>query len=295
MLQERYDIGIKLGEGKFGAVYRGKHKLTGETVAIKQETVASEHSILLHETQILQYLRRYGVRTGIPTVRWFIGPPLPPALVMTFLPHTLMGYIRSRVFKTSVEYRDTIYDIYRQGIRILKQIHGKYVIHRDIKPDNFMMNSNGAMVLVDFGLATFFKDDDDNADIVGEELPHTTTMVGTARFASYFVHEGREYCPRDDFVSWTYIYWYFYLLPNRDSTTTRRKLPWDEPMPALEYDDYKYDKGQQHLKVSIFHPKNQWLKQQKMWSVVDESFTPSEKNDDDYTPWRYLYNYYHDL
>lgn len=290
MLLERYDIGDKLGEGKFGAVYRGQHKITGETVAIKLETVACEHSIMLHETQILQYLRRYGVRSGIPLVRWFIGPPSQPALVMTFLPHTLIGFIRTRVFKTSIEYRDTIYDIYRQGIRVLKQIHGKYVIHRDIKPDNFMMNANGALVLVDFGLATFFKDSDekehdDDTKIKEEKTPqpHTETMVGTARFASYFVHEGREYCPRDDYLSWTYVYWYLCLLPNRDSN--RRKLPWDQPISALE--------REQHDKVSIYHSKNQWLKQQKTWSIVDASFTLSEKSDDDYTPWRYLYNYYH--
>ena len=286
MLLQRYIIGDKLGEGKFGAVYRGQHKLTGETVAIKQETVASQHSILLHETQVLQYLRRYGVRSGIPLVRWFIGPPSPPALVMTFMPHTLLGYIQSRVFKTQVDYRDTIYDIYRQGIRILKQIHGKYVLHRDIKPDNFMMNATGALVLVDFGLATFFKDDVIAEQGIGEPYT-TTTMVGTARFASYFVHDGCEYCPRDDFLSWTYIYWYLYLLPIRNPT--RRRLPWDEPVPAFDDDD----DNEHHSQVSIFHPKNQWLKQQKTWSIVDASFTSSEKSDDDYTPCRYLYNYYH--
>jgi serine/threonine protein kinase len=64
----KYEILEELGRGKFGRVYRGISRRTGETVAIKCET---EPVLLKHEASMLHYLHRAGCKEGVPSIYWF--------------------------------------------------------------------------------------------------------------------------------------------------------------------------------------------------------------------------------
>jgi serine/threonine protein kinase len=68
------------------------------------------------------------------------------------------------------------------------------------------MIKNGEIYLIDFGLSTFYLDEDgepieDYSDSVG-------TMIGTLKYASLNIHEGHRYSRRDDLISLAYIYEY---------------------------------------------------------------------------------------
>jgi serine/threonine protein kinase len=96
-----------------------------------------------------------------------------------------------------------------QMISRVEFMHQQNFLHRDMKPDNFLMglNSRRAQVyMIDFGLSKRYKDPK-----TGLHIPYkdTKSLTGTARYASVNVHCGVEQARRDDLESIGYIILYF--------------------------------------------------------------------------------------
>ena len=93
-------------------------------------------------------------------------------------------------------------------ISIFEKIHDSYVVHRDIKLDNFMMNRD-EVCLIDFGFAYTIEDTID--------YKQNEHLVGSLKFCSYYIHCGEPYSFRDDLISLGYLF--LYIIHNM--------LPWD--------------------------------------------------------------------
>ena len=94
-------------------------------------------------------------------------------------------------------------------IERIKVVHNNYHIHRDIKPDNFVMGINDyqkKVFLIDFGLSKKYK-----SQSKGTHIPFRTdkNITGTARYCSINTHNGFEQSRRDDLESIGYVLIYF--------------------------------------------------------------------------------------
>lgn len=219
---KKYRIGRKIGSGSFGDIYLGTNIISGEEVAIKLENTKAKHPQLEYEAKVYKALSG-GV--GIPFVRWYGTECDYNAMVIDLLGPSLEDLFnycnRKFTYKTVLLLAD-------QLICRIEYIHARCFIHRDIKPDNFLMGigRRGSQVnVIDFGLAKKYRDPRTHLHIPYRE---NKNLTGTARYASVNTHLGIEQLRRDDLESLGYVLIYF----------CRGSLPWQGLKAATKRQKY---------------------------------------------------------
>ncbi|CAH8262750.1 unnamed protein product [Arabidopsis lyrata] len=199
----KFRLGRKIGSGSFGEIYLGTDVQTNEEVAIKLESVKTAHPQLSYESRIYRVLQG---GTGIPNMKWYGVEGDYNVLVMDLLGPSLedlFGYCHRKFsLKTVLMLAD-------QMINRLEFIHSKSYLHRDIKPDNFLMGLGrraNQVYIIDYGLAKKYRDSSTHRHIPYRE---NKSLIGTPRYASLNTHLGIEQSRRDDIESLGYILMYF--------------------------------------------------------------------------------------
>lgn len=206
----KFRVGPKIGSGSFGEIYGGVNVHTGEEVAIKLEPLKSRHPQLIYESKIYRVLQG---GYGIPGVKWFGSEGDYNVLVIDLLGPSLEDLFNYCNKKFSLK---TVLLLADQMISRLEFVHSRSYIHRDVKPDNFLIGTGSRKHIchiIDFGLAKKYQDPRN-----GRHIPYLEgkNLTGTARYASINTHLGVEQSRRDDMESLGYVLMYF----------LRGSLPW---------------------------------------------------------------------
>lgn len=224
LIASKFKVVRKLGAGSFGDIYLAVHTGTGEEVAVKMESSASRHPQLHYESKLYKLLQG---GQGIPQVRYYGQEKEYNVLIMDLLGPSLEDLFNFCSRRLTIKSTLMLAD---QMIQRVEFIHGKGFIHRDIKPDNFLMgvarNCN-KVYAVDFGLAKKYRDSRTHQHIPYRE---DKSLTGTARYASINTHLGVEQSRRDDMESLGYVFMYF----------ARGSLPWQGLKAGTK--KQKYDK-----------------------------------------------------
>jgi serine/threonine protein kinase len=192
-----------IGKGSFCELFMGRnlsefnHDGSHYNVAIKLQTDKSiASSVIKKEADMLRAL------SGLETVPQYIDHGRHEGteyLVMELLGGEDMAKLRDRARKQCgakhIPLPIAVYCI-TQMLSCLKDVHSRGLVHRDVKPANFVRKSKDstAFCIIDFGLTRQFLDAD------GHLLPKRAHVEfrGTTMYASPKTLEGEEQCPRDD-------------------------------------------------------------------------------------------------
>lgn len=206
----KYSLGGKIGFGSFGEIHLGTNIQSGEEVAIKLESVRSRHPQLLYESKLYRILQG-GI--GIPNIHWYGVEGEYNVMVMDLLGPSLEDLFvfcgRRFTLKTVLMLAD-------QMVSRIEFFHAKNFLHRDVKPDNFLIGlskKSSHVYVIDFGLAKKYREPKTQQHIPYREGKNLT---GTARYASVNTHLGIEQSRRDDLEGLGYVLLYF----------LRGSLPW---------------------------------------------------------------------
>ena len=191
MIANKYDIIDKIGEGSFGAVYKGQNIRTKEYVAIKFEEKSNEMRSLKNEAKIYQYLAN---TDGFPQLKWFGTLNNYNYLVIELLGQSLQHFK-----KISLQ---NALNIGVQIIQLIHSLHEKCLLHRDIKPSNLLFGSDSTnkIHLIDFGFSKRF-----NYNGSHIEEKYINSIIGSPNFVSLNVHNLVEPSRRDDLESCIYV------------------------------------------------------------------------------------------
>ena len=148
----RYEIKSVLGVGGMGMVYKANDKELGEAVAIKTlkpEIVAADTNALERFKSEIKLARRIAHRNVVRT--YDLGES-------GGLYYLTMEFVEGKSLKDLIRERgrlpvSIVLPIAKQLCRALEVSHDEGVIHRDIKPQNMVVQADGVLKVMDFGIA----------------------------------------------------------------------------------------------------------------------------------------------
>jgi serine/threonine protein kinase len=145
-----YDILSKIAEGGMGTVYKGRHRSTGQLVAIKiVPPHAARNNVLLKRFE-REFAAAHALdHPNIVKAIEFDGVCPTPFLVMEFVDGESIG---DRIERSGLIPENEAVRLIAQVGRGLRIAHKQGLVHRDVKPDNVLINKEGQAKLTDLGL-----------------------------------------------------------------------------------------------------------------------------------------------
>lgn len=151
--------GDLIGEGSFGSVYLALHAVTGELMAVKQvelpnvakgtegdKKTALMITALQQEIELLQGLRH-------PHIVQYLGTSSDDTHLNIFLEYVAGGSIAGMLKQYNTFQEPLVRNFTRQILEGLSYLHGRNIIHRDIKGANILVDNRGAVKISDFGVS----------------------------------------------------------------------------------------------------------------------------------------------
>jgi serine/threonine-protein kinase len=186
----RYKVAEEVGRGAMGVVYRGVDPMIGRTVAIKAINVSYLDSVGVRTDEYLERFQREAQvagRLSHPAIVkiYDLGPNY---LVMEFVE----GQSLASLLKARTRWPlSKVLQMVGEAADALDYAHGQGIVHRDIKPANIMVQPDGSVKVMDFGLAR----------IESSTLTAAGEILGSASYMAPELVLGRTATPRSDIFS----------------------------------------------------------------------------------------------
>jgi eukaryotic-like serine/threonine-protein kinase len=224
----RYEIVEELGRGGFGLVYRAYDPTVGRSVAIKVLTQASKDTLtrfrneamvagnLRHENLVTVY--EYGTHENVPYI------------AMEYLEGEDLHHIISSHKPLSLLDKCNIMSQVAEGLYCA---HKNGVVHRDVKPANIMVLRDGAVKIMDFGIARLMNDRE------ATRLTQQGYLIGTLLYMAPEQLAGAEFDSLCDIFAYGVIF--YELITGKhpfdapDARSMMYKLTFEDPRPLKEY------------------------------------------------------------
>ena len=185
-----YELVELIGEGGMAAVYKGRHQLTGQVVAVKMlppelAVYPEVRARFVDEARTLARLEHPNI-VHLITFAEDLGRM---SLVMQYAEgQTLEDILDESGRITAVE----LVRITREVLAALEHAHSQGVVHRDIKPSNIIVRPDRSVKVTDFGIAKITRD---------TKLTQTGQTMGTVRYMSPEQVQGSDVDGRSDLYS----------------------------------------------------------------------------------------------
>lgn len=206
MIGGKYALIEMIGEGAFGTVLKGENVYNHEKVAIKIEKKSASINTLKNESKIYLMLNKEDTATGFPNLKWYGGNEQFYYMVLELLGESLTAFKSDLSISLSM-----VSKIGVQIIQRIKSVHQKGLIHRDIKPDNFLFGlgrNSQTVYLIDFGFCKNYATPEGEHILEGAR---TSGVIGTPNFASIRAHDLLQTSRRDDVECAIYVLIYLFL------------------------------------------------------------------------------------
>ena len=206
---KKYKTVKLISKSKFSSIYEGINIKTKEKIAIKLEE-KNKYNLLEKEAYTLFSIKGYGIidllSFGKNTKYNIMIQPLLGDSIHNFFLSQFKNFSLSDICLISL-----------QCLERIEWIHKNDIIHRDIKPDNFLFGIKDprTIYLIDFGLSKKYRS---KRTLKHIKYCYTRKIVGTARYTSINSLRGYEMSRRDDLESFYYMVIFFIL----------KKLPWQD-------------------------------------------------------------------
>lgn len=203
-------IGKQIGHGGYGDVYTVTHTKSNKLYAFKAEIQQKKRPTLQHEVKILRRLNspeypKVRATGETEQFKWFVMDLYGKSLSQ------LRRLLPGRKFPMMF-----VVPLAHETFRLLKKLHMRGYIHRDVKPSNFVyrrIKSTPPIVLIDFGFAKKHIDPNTGKPFA---VNNGNGFVGTTMYASDNALKGCDLGRCDDLISWFYMIVEF----------VQGKLPW---------------------------------------------------------------------
>lgn len=177
-----YEILETIGKGGMATVYKARHTLIDQTVAIKimKPSLMDDQQFCERFIREAQAQAKLIGHPNIVTIHNLFEENNLYIIVMEYVNGIIVDGSRTRTLAQLIEKHGTLSvaqfkPIFEGVLDGLKFAHEHNVVHRDIKPSNIMLTGNGSIKIVDFGIAR---------SIADQRLTKTGIAIGTPKYMS---------------------------------------------------------------------------------------------------------------
>ncbi len=201
--------------------------------------------------------------------------------------YIVMEYVDGKTLKQVLKQRGhlsvtEVVDIMLQVTDGLAHAHDSYIIHRDIKPQNIMILSNGMIKITDFGVATALN---------STQLTQTNSVMGTVHYLPPEQANGKGSTIRSDIYSMGIMMYELLtgLVPYKGDNAVEIALKHlKEPLPSVRKSNPQIPQSIENviIKATAKNPKNRYVDAREMYEDLKTALDDSRSNEK-----RYVYKY----